>query len=667
MKRRPVHHVCLLTGMIIIVTLILPGSTMASPAMGRRGEKVEWKDFPGKESSTEAGEAADTYMQRNDLWNERDLDGGMGYQEWLKSRTPQPDHIRQAFRPYEVSPSRDLVLVLVSENIYDAIAGEVAQYLKDLSEDGFDPWLAIATFSSAESLKSYLSEMHHAGISGVTMIGDFPSAWYEMDWQSGDRRFVEEFPCDLFLMDLDGTFADEDEDGMYDAHEGKKDLEIWVGRIIGSNLTYEDLSEAEFIARYLRKNHLYREGALELPDRALLYVDDDWVNYAELDASFMARACQEVTVISDPEQTTREDYLLRLQDGYRWLEVVAHSLADGHEFYEQNRTLAKNVDSWDIYTARPRSSFVNLMACNAADFLEQDFLAGCYVMSDSHVITALGSTKVGAIDAADFLFLEAGKGRSIGEAFRRWFNTGSAYNPRGAHNPEWHQGLAIIGDPMARSHERKDEGLPRTWYLAEGCTQGGMETFILVQNPNEEGVEVDVTFMTSSGAVPGPRGIYLPPGTRRTFLANQYVSSWDVSTRVDARGGGVICERAMYGAGRTWAHDSLGSSQTFLTWYLAEGCTQGGMETFILVQNPNDDQVAVSAIYMTESGEVLGQHLHYVSAKSRITLKPVDYVRNWDVSARIEAWGGGIICERSMMDNNRIWAHDSLGRGPGGY
>jgi hypothetical protein len=36
------------------------------------------------------------------------------------------------------------------------------------------------------------------------------------------------------------------------------------------------------------------------------------------------------------------------------------------------------------------------------------------------------------------------------------------------------------------------------------------------------------------------------------------VDTFDVSTRVEATGGFVICERAMYGPGDEWAHDSVG-------------------------------------------------------------------------------------------------------------
>ncbi len=97
-----------------------------------------------------------------------------------------------------------------------------------------------------------------------------------------------------------------------------------------------------------------------------------------------------------------------------------------------------------------------------------------------------------------------------------------------------------------------------TWYLAEGCTEGDFETWVLVQNPGTEDVTVDLTFMTSAGSMAGPQDYPIAAGSRHTFLVNDYVTDWDVSTMVTATGGKVICERAMYGGNRTWAHDSIG-------------------------------------------------------------------------------------------------------------
>ena len=101
-----------------------------------------------------------------------------------------------------------------------------------------------------------------------------------------------------------------------------------------------------------------------------------------------------------------------------------------------------------------------------------------------------------------------------------------------------------------------------TWYLAEGSTDGGMETFVLVQNPNDDAVTVDLTFMTSTGPQDGPQGFAIPANSRQSFKVNDYVTDYNVSTMVNSWfAAPIICERAMYGNNRTWAHDSVGYSE----------------------------------------------------------------------------------------------------------
>ena len=97
-----------------------------------------------------------------------------------------------------------------------------------------------------------------------------------------------------------------------------------------------------------------------------------------------------------------------------------------------------------------------------------------------------------------------------------------------------------------------------TWYLAEGCTEGGMKTWVLVQNPNPDAVTVDLTFMTSQGKVDGPQGFEIAGNSRHSFNLGELVTDWNVSTKVVSHGGDVICERAMYGNDGAWAHDSVG-------------------------------------------------------------------------------------------------------------
>jgi len=97
-----------------------------------------------------------------------------------------------------------------------------------------------------------------------------------------------------------------------------------------------------------------------------------------------------------------------------------------------------------------------------------------------------------------------------------------------------------------------------TWYLAEGCTLGGFETWVLVQNPNDQPAEVTLTFVTDAGPVPGPVQT-LGPNSRFTWNAGDFVDSYNVSTQVDSNQP-VVAERAMYWNNRMGEHDSIGYS-----------------------------------------------------------------------------------------------------------
>ena len=197
------------------------------------------------------------------------------------------------------------------------------------------------------------------------------------------------------------------------------------------------------------------------------------------------------------------------------------------------------------------------------------------------------------------------------------------------------------------------------WYLAEGCTNGGFETWVLVQNPNNRPANVSITYMTTQGAVPGPTEI-LPANSRMTFyVADSVADCWDVSTMVTSDEP-VIAERSMYGNGRTWGHDSIGTSSPAKKWYLAEGCTNGGFETWVLVQNPGDQPANVTLTYMTSEGPVTGP-TEELPAFSRQSFDVSEYVPEcWEVSTLVTS-DRHVVAERSMYGNNRTWGHDSIG------
>lgn len=204
-----------------------------------------------------------------------------------------------------------------------------------------------------------------------------------------------------------------------------------------------------------------------------------------------------------------------------------------------------------------------------------------------------------------------------------------------------------------------------SWYFSEGCTEGGMETYLLVNNPYELDAQVNISFDTGGGKIAPSelQGVLMPAYTRSTFKVNDYVTDYDVSTTVASIQGAVVCERAMYG-GDEWATDSIGASSPANTWYFAEGCTCGGIETWLLVQNPNDSEVKVDLTFMTGYGPVPGPQGFIIAPHSRHSFNLGDYIADYDLSTIVTSRGGDIVCERAMYGGGRTWATASIGFAP---
>jgi hypothetical protein len=206
-----------------------------------------------------------------------------------------------------------------------------------------------------------------------------------------------------------------------------------------------------------------------------------------------------------------------------------------------------------------------------------------------------------------------------------------------------------------------------TWYLAEGSTGsdagGAFETYVLVQNPGNSVANVDVTYMTPQGAVTG-HSIQLAPKARWTVNAGETVpGEWGVSTQVSSDQP-VIAARSMYwttpSVYRQAASSSIGAPFASSMWNMAEGSTSGGMETYILVQNPGQADVSIDMRFLTDSGEVQGPKDTILPARSRYIYCANDYVDSYNVSTVVNA-NGEVVVVRSMYGDNRAWSHSSIG------
>jgi|GEM_PF-546432 len=203
------------------------------------------------------------------------------------------------------------------------------------------------------------------------------------------------------------------------------------------------------------------------------------------------------------------------------------------------------------------------------------------------------------------------------------------------------------------------------FYLAEGTTDWGFTTYLLVQNPNATAITVNVTYMTPTGAVNQP-AFSMTPNSRKTINVNDVVSKKDCSIRVNGSAP-IIAERAMYwGAGTPLGeacHDSVGMSAPHMTFYLPDGETFNGTETWTLVQNPNAKPVSVEVSYLTPTGQGNKVVTATIPANSRQSFSMGDAMPSARASVMVTSKTAGlpIMVERSMYWNARGAGTDTIG------
>lgn len=197
------------------------------------------------------------------------------------------------------------------------------------------------------------------------------------------------------------------------------------------------------------------------------------------------------------------------------------------------------------------------------------------------------------------------------------------------------------------------------WFLAEGSTKWGFDTYILLQNPGGSAVSVALTFLTEAGPVAAPQ-LPVGAGARVTVNPRTFLGNADFSTQVTANAG-IICERSMYwnnGTGKA-GHDTIGAKRPTVNCFLAEGTTQYGFETFVMIANPNSEVNNVVLEYMTPQGVDPGETVT-MAPGSRVTVNVNAAEPGRDVSIKVSG-EYPIVAERAMYWNSRGGGHDSIG------
>ncbi len=160
------------------------------------------------------------------------------------------------------------------------------------------------------------------------------------------------------------------------------------------------------------------------------------------------------------------------------------------------------------------------------------------------------------------------------------------------------------------------QALSSSWYFAEGFTQFGWQTFVLVANPGSVAANVTITYQVQGGSA-ATNTVSVGAGKRWTFLGHVDVPNQAFSVSISSSQP-IVSEMAMYDPNRTIAHRTVGVTQAASEWYLGEGFTGFGWETFISVGNPGSVDATVTAVYGIDGGSPVTKQI-IVPAHSRGT------------------------------------------------
>ncbi|MHB8896667.1 MAG: hypothetical protein ACYC99_16040 [Candidatus Geothermincolia bacterium] len=206
-----------------------------------------------------------------------------------------------------------------------------------------------------------------------------------------------------------------------------------------------------------------------------------------------------------------------------------------------------------------------------------------------------------------------------------------------------------------------------SYYLAEGTTAWGFTTYVLIQNPQTSTTDVDITYMTGEGPVKNPETISMPAGTRKTIRVNDVpgMTDKDFSTLVQGNKP-IIAERAMYWNSPTGeaCHDSVGMDSAHTCFYLPDGQTSDGRETWTLIQNPNAVDVTVEVAYLPAGGGTPVVKTETIAASSRKTFGMLAHsgiTGRASIMVTCTTPEKKIMCERAMYWGDRGAGTDTIG------
>jgi hypothetical protein len=204
-------------------------------------------------------------------------------------------------------------------------------------------------------------------------------------------------------------------------------------------------------------------------------------------------------------------------------------------------------------------------------------------------------------------------------------------------------------------------GPARTWYLAEGYTNGTFREYIDVMNPATGFATIDVRFLPFNNRPMREERFVMQPRSIIQIDAGIYMPKQSIAAIVTSDKS-VVVERSMrFGLNGRGAHDKVGITTASTVWMFAEALAAPDRQTFFTVLNPNQAApAAVTATYFDKAGKPVGTQTIVVNPLRRGNIKLNDVLASAEVAAVLTT-NVPVVAERPLYESS-----PDLGTAPSG-
>ncbi len=325
-------------------------------------------------------------------------DGGHQYSEPVAVQTVHPAEESEvsveALRQITTLPATGKVMVIVNTSIYSSISDSLSMYKKDLEREGYTVEVYTWTGGTKETFRDSL-KAHRTDLVGIVLIGTLPIPWTEFMnnhcWAEPHGYWTDSIPNDLYYCDLDGDWADKDNDGPLDWVDPRMaiDPDIWIGRLNAANL--DSLNEITALKGYFSRNHQYRLGNVVRKSSSLQFVNVFGDLCPRMDDSPLTEVFDELVYVcpQSPGGSSKAVYLDSLGADFENLRIVSHGTYGLHHFRYPNTV---SVMFYDIQHANSRPLFIHSYSCGSAAWHHQNCLSSYYIFGRASGLVATGVT-----------------------------------------------------------------------------------------------------------------------------------------------------------------------------------------------------------------------------------------------------------------------------------